>query len=159
MSPSPQLRRHNALAAAGTRVRCLGTACCSHEAPVGPRVPAQLQSGFCQETPLPSIPTLALRAETCPVEGEQPLNACSFTVALEFCMMFRTMVFFFSQCSSQGLCPFFFFLRLLFFSLYLFICLAVLGLRCCAQAFSSCGDQGLLSSCSVRASLVAARGL
>lgn len=90
-----QPRRHKAPAAAGTRVRCLGTACCSHEAPVGPRVPAQLQSGFCQETPLPSIPTLALRAETCPVEGEQPLNACSFTVALEFCMMFRTMVFFF----------------------------------------------------------------
>lgn len=79
----------------GPGVRCLGTARCSHEAPVGPRVPAQLQSGFCQETPLPSIPTLALRAETCPVEGEQPLNACSLTVALEFCMMFRTMVFFF----------------------------------------------------------------
>ena len=32
---------------------------------------------------------------------------------------------------------------------YLFICfiysfLAVLGLRCCARAFSSCGEQGLL---------------
>lgn len=127
---------------------------------MGPRVPAQLQSGFCQETPLPSIPTLALRAETCPVEGEQPLNACSFTVALEFCMMFRTMVFFFFPNALVRVSVlFFFFLRLLFFSLYLFICLAVLGLRCCAQAFSSCGDQGLLSSCSVRASLVAARGL
>lgn len=87
---------------------------------MGPRVPAQLQSGFCQETPLPSIPTLALRAETCPVEGEQPLNACSFTVALEFCMMFRTMVFFFSQCSSQGLCPFFFFFKaFIFFPLFI----------------------------------------
>ena len=36
-------------------------------------------------------------------------------------------------------------LRVLHF-IYLFVCLfmAVLGLRCCAWAFSSCGDQGLL---------------
>ena len=33
----------------------------------------------------------------------------------------------------------------LFFKLiYLFIFLAALGLRCCARAFSSCGEQGLL---------------
>ena len=31
------------------------------------------------------------------------------------------------------------------------IFLAVLGLCCCTKAFSSCGGQGLLSSCSVRA--------
>ena len=32
-----------------------------------------------------------------------------------------------------------------FFKIYLFIyLLAVLGLRCCARAFSSCGEQGLL---------------
>ena len=30
--------------------------------------------------------------------------------------------------------------------------LAVLGLRCCAWAFSSCGEQGLLARCRVRAS-------
>ena len=30
-----------------------------------------------------------------------------------------------------------------FFNFYLF--LAVLGLHCCARAFSSCGEQGLLS--------------
>ena len=34
---------------------------------------------------------------------------------------------------------------------YVFIS-AVLGLRCCARAFSSRGEQGLLSSCGVRAS-------
>ena len=42
-----------------------------------------------------------------------------------------------------------------FFLMYLFLLfilfLAVLGLRCCAQAFSSCGKQGLL--------FVAVRGL
>ena len=27
---------------------------------------------------------------------------------------------------------------------FVFVFLAVLGLRCCAQAFSSCGEQGLL---------------
>ena len=37
-----------------------------------------------------------------------------------------------------------------FLNIYLFI-LAALGLRCCARAFSSCGDQGLL--------FVAVRGL
>ena len=37
---------------------------------------------------------------------------------------------------------------------YLFIYLAALGLCCCAQAFSSCGERGLLFTlcCSVRAS-------
>ena len=43
---------------------------------------------------------------------------------------------------------FFFFLTNLF--IYLF--LAALGLRCCARAFSSCGEQGLLFHCSARAS-------
>ena len=46
-------------------------------------------------------------------------------------------------------------------SMYVF--LAVLGLRCYAQVFCSCGEQGLLSSCVgglvVLASLVAERGL
>ena len=38
-----------------------------------------------------------------------------------------------------------------FYILFYFIFLAVLGLRCCARAFSSCGKQGLL--------FVAAHGL
>ena len=33
----------------------------------------------------------------------------------------------------------------IFITVYLFIYLAALGLRCCARAFSSCGEQGLLS--------------
>ena len=41
-------------------------------------------------------------------------------------------------------------------SFFLFVCLfkflAALGLRCCVQAFSSCGEWGLLSSCSKQAS-------
>ena len=36
--------------------------------------------------------------------------------------------------------------------IYKFFFLAVLGLRCCSWAFSSCGERGLLSSCSARAS-------
>ena len=50
-----------------------------------------------------------------------------------------------------------------FFLLIIFI-LAALGLRCCAQAFSSCGEQGLLFPAVhglliVLASLVADHGL
>ena len=45
-------------------------------------------------------------------------------------------------------CPVFFFFKFIYF-IYLF--LAVLGLRYCARAFSSCGEQGLL--------FVAVRGL
>ena len=33
-----------------------------------------------------------------------------------------------------------------------FVILAVLSLHCCEQAFSSCGEQWLLSGCGVRAS-------
>ena len=39
----------------------------------------------------------------------------------------------------------------LYIYIYIFF-LAVLGLRCCPWAFSSCGERGLLSSCSARAS-------
>ena len=56
---------------------------------------------------------------------------------------------------------------LFFFSLilfYLFLFLAALGLHCCAQAFSSCGERGLLFVAVHRlliavASLVAELGL
>ena len=56
-------------------------------------------------------------------------------------------------------------LLLLFKSIYLiYLFLAALGLRCCAQAFSSCGEQGLLfvvvlGLLIVVASLVAEHGL
>ena len=43
--------------------------------------------------------------------------------------------------------------------LKLYSVLAVLGLCCCTRAFSSCSEQGLLSSCSAQASLVAEHGL
>ena len=44
-------------------------------------------------------------------------------------------------------------LALMYFKLFTYVfILAVLGLRCCARAFSGRGEQGLLSSCSVRAS-------
>ena len=46
---------------------------------------------------------------------------------------------------------FFFFLSFLKKKNYLFIYLAALGLRCCARAFSSCSERGLL--------FVAVRGL
>ena len=45
------------------------------------------------------------------------------------------------KCLYGGFLSFFFFYKLIYF-IYLF--LAALGLRCCAQAFSSCGEQGLL---------------
>ena len=58
----------------------------------------------------------------------------------------------------------FFFLIYLFILLYFILFLAVLGLRCCAQAFSSCGERGLLFVAVRRlliavASLVAEHGL
>ena len=41
----------------------------------------------------------------------------------------------------------------------LFICLAALGLHCCACTFFSCGERELLSSCVTLAAVVGARGL
>ena len=43
------------------------------------------------------------------------------------------------------------FLPFFFFNKFIYLFLAVLGLRCCTRAFSSCGEQGLL--------LVAVHGL
>ena len=53
---------------------------------------------------------------------------------------------------------------LFFFLIYLFYFLTALGLRCCARAFSSCGEQGLLfvvvrGLLSAVASLVVEHGL
>ena len=60
-----------------------------------------------------------------------------------------------------GFCSLFFFFKFIYF-IYLF--LAALGLRCCARAFSSCGEWGLLfivvcGLLIVVASLVAEHGL
>ena len=43
--------------------------------------------------------------------------------------------------------------------LFIYLFLAALGLRCCTWAFSSCREQGLLSGCGARASLVVERRL
>lgn len=84
LSWGPQLRGHSATGSRGdpasTCSACLGTTCYDQVLQrvdqalrsVGPRVPEQLQSGFCQETPLPQNPTpLARRAENCTAEGLQ----------------------------------------------------------------------------------------
>ena len=55
---------------------------------------------------------------------------------------------------TQALYAFFFFL----FNKFIHLFLAALGLRCCAQAFSSCGERGLLSV-AVRGLLTAAASL
>ena len=47
-------------------------------------------------------------------------------------------------------CAWFFFLFFFFYK-FIYLFLAALGLRCCARAFSSCGEQGLL--------FIAVRGL
>ena len=45
-----------------------------------------------------------------------------------------------------------------FFKNFIFLFLAVLGLRCCARAFSSCGERGLLFR-AVRGLLIALASL
>ena len=47
---------------------------------------------------------------------------------------------------------FFFFTCTHYYIYYLFYFLAVLGLLCCMQAFSSCGEEGLPSSCDAQTS-------
>ena len=44
---------------------------------------------------------------------------------------------FFVEMSIQILCSF-------FFNLFIYLFLAVLGLHCCARAFSSCSERGVL---------------
>ena len=51
----------------------------------------------------------------------------------------------------------FFFFLIYLYSIY-FLFLAALGLRCCARAFSSCGEQGLLFV-AVRGVLIAVASL
>ena len=53
-----------------------------------------------------------------------------------------------------GQCYEFFF----FFNKFIYLFLAVSGLRCCARAFSSCGERGLLFV-AVRGRLIAAASL
>ena len=60
-----------------------------------------------------------------------PLNQfpCSY------CQIFNSILFLFSNLHK---------LELLFFYKFIYLFLAVLGLRCCALAFSSYGERGLL---------------
>ena len=46
----------------------------------------------------------------------------------------------------------FFFLTFKIIYLFIYLFLAALGLRCCARAFSSCGEQGATLCCGARAS-------
>ena len=52
---------------------------------------------------------------------------------------------------GNGLCVLFFFKDILFICLFVYLFMAALGLHCCAQAFSSCSQRGLI--------FVAVRGL
>ena len=59
---------------------------------------------------------------------------------------------------------FFFYFNFLFYFIFIYLFLAALSLRCCAQAFSSCGERGLLfvvvhGFLTAVASLVAEHGL
>ena len=52
---------------------------------------------------------------------------------------------------NLGMCSFFKKKKMYIYT-YIFIYFAALGLHCCTQAFSSCGEWGLFSSCGKRAS-------
>ena len=56
------------------------------------------------------------------------------------------------------MCQVLFFCLFVFINLFIYLFLAALGLRCCAQAFSSCGERGLLVV-AVRGLLIAAASL
>ena len=61
-----------------------------------------------------------------------------------------------SPALAGGFFFFFFFNKFIYF-IYLFM--AALGLRCCTQAFSSCGEWGLLFVAVVRGLLIAVASL
>ena len=73
------------------------------------------------------------------MKGPEKMMARTLRNAAKDFFFFQLRVFEMSFCSAGMLQIFFFFL-------------AALGLRCCARAFSSCGERGLLL-------LVAVRGL
>ena len=91
-----------------------------------------------------------------PLPGVQSRSAQAPSVrfsSFEFPFIYGTWQFACLLVSAPVCFVFFIFLFLIFIYLFfcLFLFLAVLGLRCCAQAFSSCGERGPL--------LVAIRGL
>ena len=55
------------------------------------------------------------------------------------------VVMFLSLCQSVTV-PQYFFLSFFLFNKFIYLFLAALGLRCCVQAFSSCGERGYSSS-------------
>ena len=68
------------------------------------------------------------------------------------------------QISGKTLLFIYLFIYYLFIYLFIYLFMAALGLRCCVQAFSSCGEPGLLFVAVCRlltavASLVAEHGL
>ena len=66
--------------------------------------------------------------------------------------LFYIICYWENNISSSPLFLFLFFFFLSFLkNNFIYLFLTVLGLCCCAQAFSSCGEWGLLSSCSARA--------
>ena len=56
-----------------------------------------------------------------------------------------------SSDSSHFLYKIFSYLYILKTFVFIYLFMAVVGLCCCVRAFSSCGNQGLLSSCGARA--------
>ena len=59
--------------------------------------------------------------------------------------------FFFFECHYELMSVYFFNLFIFYKFIFIYLFLAALGLRCCAWAFSSCGERGLL--------FIAVRGL
>ena len=81
--------------------------------------------------------------------GIYPREMKTYVHTKPYKQIFLPALYITAQNWKQPICPFSFFLINLFILFYLF--LAVLGLRCCMWAFSSCSERGLL--------LVAVRGL
>ena len=80
-------------------------------------------------------------------EGQRGLKICPFPTDLKEMLELLVQGITLGEPLGRKVLSFFFFLNKFIYLLFL----AVLGLRCCTRAFSSCGKQGLL--------FVAVRGL
>ena len=89
----------------------------------------------------PVSPALAGGFLTTEPPGKPYLFICYLTMWVSFFVMFGSFAYFFYWVVYIFL-AFSLFLKIYFLNL-LNLFLAVLGLRCCAQAFYSCGEQGL----------------
>ena len=73
--------------------------------------------------------------------GGDGRETSQWVVPFIFILIFQCIIY------PKVVCVFFFFgfnAQVLFIYLFVFKFLAALGLRCCARAFSSCGEWGLL---------------